>query len=101
MKYWEKALCGMYYVGGKSNAPCYITNIDGLLFATNENKETARLIVTPDLRVVVEAWHISGEPDQIPDILWNNGTWWSRSAFNGFFIKTNVVSPGWERLSVQ
>ena len=64
LKYVKKELCGTYYVGGKSNAPCCITNIDGALFAINEKKETARLVVTPELRILVEAWHFSGNPTQ-------------------------------------
>ena len=98
----EKELCGTYYLGGKSNFPCCITNIDGALFAINENKETARLVVTPEIRIVVEAWHFSGEPNMgCTDIIWTNGTWWSRLAVGYFFIKTNDVRPGWEGLSVQ
>ncbi|HWC61255.1 MAG TPA: lectin-like protein [Verrucomicrobiae bacterium] len=73
----ERGLRGAWYAAGKADCPCYITSTDHALFIINESNSAGRIILTPQKRVFVAAWRISGEILQ-DKILWSNGTWWSR-----------------------
>lgn len=92
----EKALRGAWYAAGRADCPCYIASTDHALFVINEDNSSGRGIVTPQHRLFVAPWHVSGEMVQ-DRILWSNGTWWSRRPIANDHGKVAVTTKDLER----
>lgn len=73
----EKSLLGDWYNNGDPNHHCYIVGTENKLFAINENRETSRLIATPEVYLFSPTWkqHVTVQGDKL---LWTWGNWWSR-----------------------
>lgn len=73
----EKSLLGDWYANGDPNHHCNIVGTENKLFAINENRETSRLIATPESYFFSPTWkqHVTVQGDKL---LWTWGNWWSR-----------------------
>jgi hypothetical protein len=77
----EKILIGTWYEGGRIDRICYFTGTANLLFAIGNYGQSSRIIYSPGNHLFAPNWHARGEIKQ-DDILWSDGTWWSRKPSN-------------------
>ena len=73
---------GAWYVGGNPQRMCHITSTPRGLTAQNENGDVSRVERRGSHRLFAADWE-SGIVGDIEgkQILWRNGTWWTRRVF--------------------
>jgi hypothetical protein len=92
----EKALRGAWYAAGRADCPCYIASTDHALFIINQDNSAGRGVLTPEHRLFVSSWRVSGQMMQ-DRILWSNGTWWSRHPIANDAAKFDLKKGDLER----
>lgn len=73
----EKSLVGTWYETGRADQPCYIAATENRLFAIDNNRNTSRLVWTPEGFLFASNSHVRGTVSG-DKIVWSSSRWWSR-----------------------
>lgn len=77
----EKSFVGTWYESGRSDHVSYIAATQNRLFCITSDNRAGRIIYDQAGFISVPSWNVRGEILQ-DNILWSNGTWWSRKPSN-------------------
>ena len=73
----QRALVGDWYMSGRADHPCHITETGDALYVINEMNRASRIVFNRKGFLFLVPPEIYGEVVE-DKILWSDGTWWSR-----------------------